>query len=150
MAMLRGLPIVLCVLALGMPALAAESVSDGGTISIMKPEPAAPAKKNSTKARKARRGSSNPVYPTPLPKPQVPLPVPPHKTVAPHRPQVPPPLYVPQTGRLLPNLPPVTGAGPGGRETFQDRAARCAHQSGVYGPNATGDPGSYIRSCINQ
>jgi hypothetical protein len=57
---------------------------------------------------------------------------------------------VPQTGRMLPNLPPAVGAGPGGAETFQDRAARCVHQSGVYGPNATGDPGSYIRSCINQ
>ncbi len=138
------------VLALGMPALAAESASDSGTISIMKPEPAAPAQKNSTKTRKARRGSSNPVYPAPLPRPQVPLPAPPQKVVTPHRPKVPPPLYVPQTGRVLPNLPSAVGAGAGGRETFQDRAARCVHQSGVYGPNATGDPGSYIRSCINQ
>jgi hypothetical protein len=52
---------------------------------------------------------------------------------------------VPQTGRLLPNLPP-----PGGTETSQDRSARCAHQAGVYGPALTGDPGAYIRSCINQ
>jgi hypothetical protein len=64
--------------------------------------------------------------------------------------QVPPPLYVPQTGRTLPNLPTVGGSGPGGRETFQDRAARCAHQAGVYGPNATGNPSAYINSCINQ
>ncbi len=141
--------IILLALALAAPALAAEPASDGGTISIMKPEPAAPAKKNSTKTQKARRGSSNPVYPIPLPKPQVPLPLPPHKSVAPHRPKVPPPLYVPQTGRLLPNLP-ATGSGARGAETFQDRSARCVHQSGVYGPNATGDPGSYIRSCINQ
>ncbi len=148
--MLRAPFSLLLALAFGMPALAAESASDGGTISIMKPEPVAPAKKKSTKAHKARRGSSNPVYPAPLPRPQAPLPLPPPKVATPHRPNVPPPLYVPQTGRLLPNIPPAVGAGPGGRETFQDRAARCAHQSGVYGANATGDPGSYIRSCINQ
>jgi hypothetical protein len=147
--MLRGFLIVLLVLTLAAPALPAEPASDGGTINIMKPEPAAPAKKKSTKTHKAR-GSSNPVYPAPLPKPQAPLAVPRQKEVTPHRPQVPPPLYVPQTGRLLPNLPPATGSGPHGAESFQDRAARCVHQSGVYGPNATGDPGSYIRSCINQ
>ena len=62
---------------------------------------------------------------------------------------VPPPLLVPETGRLLPNLPSVSGAGPNGTETFQDRSARCAHQAGVYGAGA-GDQGSYIRSCINQ
>ena len=133
-----------------MPAQAAESDSGGGTINIMKPEQAAPAKQKPQKSRKARRGSSSPVYPTPLPKPQAPLPLPPPKMVTPHRPKVQPPLYVPQTGRLRPNLPPAVGSGPGGAETFQDRAARCVHQSGVYGPNATGDPGSYIRSCINQ
>jgi hypothetical protein len=27
---------------------------------------------------------------------------------------------------------------------------RCAHQAGVYGPNATGNPAGYIGSCINQ
>lgn len=91
-----------------------------------------------------------PYYPTPLPKPQSPLPLPHQQAITPHRAKTPPPLYVPQTGRLLPNLPPAVGSGPGGAETFQDRAARCVHQSGVYGPNATGDPGSYIRSCINQ
>ena len=50
--------------------------------------------------------------------------------------QVPADLYVPQTGRVLPNLPTVSGSGRGGAETFQDRAARCAHQSGVYGQAA--------------
>ena len=62
---------------------------------------------------------------------------------------LPPPIVVPQTGRVLPNLPTVPGAGPGGRETFQDRAARCAHQAGVYG-QAAGDRNSYIGTCINQ
>jgi hypothetical protein len=63
--------------------------------------------------------------------------------------QVPPPIVVPQTGRALPNLPTVTGSGPGGRETYQDRAARCTHQAGVYG-QAVGDRGTYIGPCINQ
>jgi hypothetical protein len=147
--MLRGPFILLLVLALGVPAWSVEPGSDSGTINIMKPEQPAPAKKKSTKTHKARRGSSNPVYPIPLPKPQGPLPLPHLQAVTPPRANTPPPLYVPQTGRLLPNLPAI-GSGTGGRETFQDRAARCVHQSGVYGPNATGDPGSYIRSCISQ
>ena len=140
----------LLVLAIAAPAPAAELASDSGTINIMKPEQPPAAKQKPKKSHKARRGSSNPVYPTPLPRPQAPLPLPRQKAVTPHRPKPPPPLYVPQTGRLLPNLPHVTGGGPAGRETFQDRAARCVHQSGVYGPNATGDRGNYIRSCINQ
>jgi hypothetical protein len=65
------------------------------------------------------------------------------------RAQVPPPLYVPETGRLLPNLPSISPSGPGGRETTQDRAARCAHQAGVYG-QAAGDRNAYVGSCINQ
>lgn len=62
----------------------------------------------------------------------------------------PPPLYVPQTGRTLPNLPTISGSGRGGAETFQDRAARCAHQAGVYGTTATGDRNAYVGSCVNQ
>lgn len=61
----------------------------------------------------------------------------------------PPPIVVPQTGRVLPNLPTVPGAGPGGAETFQDRAARCTHQAGVYG-SAAGNRNNYIGTCINQ
>jgi hypothetical protein len=154
--MLRGFLIFACLLALGLPARAAERDPDTGTITIMRPEPPTapkmapaqkhPAKKNKKKSGQAR-GSSNPVYPIPLPKPQRPAALP-KLPAPPQRPQTPPPLYVPQTGRLLPNLP-STGSGPG-RETFQDRAARCANQAGIYGPNATGDRGSYIRGCINQ
>ena len=59
------------------------------------------------------------------------------------------PIIVPQTGRALPNLPSVSGSGPGGAETYQDRAARCAHQAGIYG-QAAGDRGTYIGTCINQ
>ena len=65
------------------------------------------------------------------------------------RQQVPPPIVVPETGRVLPNLPTVAPSGPHGTETYQDRAARCTHQAGVYG-QAAGDRSSYINSCINQ
>ena len=64
-------------------------------------------------------------------------------------PTSPPLLYVPQTGRTLPNLPVLSGSGVGGRETHQDRAARCAHQAGTYGSLA-GDRDTYINTCINQ
>src|SRR5439155_24317707 len=43
---------------------------------------------------------------------------------------VPPPIVVPKTGRVLPNLPTLPGSGPGGAEIFQDCAARCAHMAG--------------------
>lgn len=59
------------------------------------------------------------------------------------------PIIVPQTGRALPNLPSVSGSGRGGAETYQDRAARCAHQAGIYG-QAAGDRGTYVGTCINQ
>jgi hypothetical protein len=62
---------------------------------------------------------------------------------------IPPPIVVPQTGRALPNLPTVSGSGPGGSETFQDRAARCTHQAGVYG-QAAGNRNMYIGTCIGQ
>ncbi|MGE0063727.1 MAG: hypothetical protein AB7T86_16820 [Xanthobacteraceae bacterium] len=57
---------------------------------------------------------------------------------------VPPPLLSPRTGRALPNLP-----GASSREGFQDRATRCAHQSGAYG-NDINSPAGYIGACINQ
>ena len=64
-------------------------------------------------------------------------------------PAVPPPIYVPDTGRLLPNLPALPGAGVGGAETGQDRASRCAHQAGVYG-QAAANREAYVGGCINQ
>jgi hypothetical protein len=57
------------------------------------------------------------------------------------------PLFVPQTGRTLQNLPTLSGSGPGGAETFQDRAARCVNDAGVSGQATTG---SAIGSCVNQ
>ena len=58
----------------------------------------------------------------------------------------PPSLFVPQTGQTLQNLPTLSGSGPGGAETFQDRAARCAHEAGVSGQATTGN---FIGSCLN-
>jgi hypothetical protein len=164
--MLRGSLILLVVLALAAPAVAGDG---GGTINIMRPEPGTPAAKQKIKHRHgrksaaepeatepkgygvkqdSRRGSSNPVYPAPLPGPQAPARLPRIETPS-RRATVPPPLYVPETGRTLPNLPTI-GAGPGGAETTQDKSVRCAHQAGVYGPNASGNPAGYIGSCINQ
>jgi hypothetical protein len=56
---------------------------------------------------------------------------------------------VPQTGQLLPNMPTLAPSGPGGTETSQDRAMRCANQAGIYGA-AAGDRNAYVESCINQ
>jgi hypothetical protein len=75
--------------------------------------------------------------------------IPKSRVLSPPNAEIPPPIVVPQTGRALPNLPTVSGSGPGGRETFQDRAARCAHQAGVYG-QAAGDRNTYVGTCINQ
>ena len=76
--------------------------------------------------------------------------IPRSKTVPQLHAVTPPPLYVPETGRTLPNLPTVSGSGRGGAETSQDRAARCAHQAGVYGTTATGNRNAYVGTCINQ
>ena len=70
-------------------------------------------------------------------------------TIQPPNTAVPPPIVVPQTGQVIPNLPTVSGSGPRGAETYQDRASRCAHQAGVYG-QAAGDRNAYIGTCINQ
>jgi hypothetical protein len=68
----------------------------------------------------------------------------------PHAPvQSPPPPIVSPHGQPLPNLPTPAPSGPQGRETFQDRAARCAHQADLYGLSR-GDRGSYIGNCLNQ
>jgi hypothetical protein len=119
----------------------AQTVDDPYT--IMAPERDSPPPKH-----RARRGSSNPVYPAPLPAPQKYNPPPSQQVVVPRAPPSPPPIYVPQTGQSLPNLPGI-GSGPGGAETGQDRAVRCAHQAGVYGA-AAGDRNAYVGGCINQ
>jgi hypothetical protein len=113
------------------PAFPAHAQSDDDRYTIMRPEPWLPPK------YKSPCGSTERVV-IPPPAPALPPPA-----------AVPPPLYVPQSGRALPNLPAVALSGPRGQETYQDRAARCAHQAGVYG-QAAGDRSTYINSCINQ
>lgn len=103
-----------------------------GTKPQPKPEPWLPPKYRSPRGTK-QQVETRKLAPMPLPGRQTP----------------PPPIFVPDTGRLLPNLPTPSGAGPGGAETGQDRAARCAHQAGVYG-EAAGNRAAYINSCINQ
>jgi hypothetical protein len=145
--------------AMAAPAASAQTRSDEGTISIMREEGAPPVKTrpHGKKHRVIRRGkihhalgSSNPVYPAPLPGPQKPRALPHYRVSPPQRAQTPPPLLVPQTGRFLPNLPPSgRGLGSGGTESFQQRAARCHQQAAIYGQQA-GSPSTYINSCINQ
>ena len=69
--------------------------------------------------------------------------IPKSKTVHPPKVTDPGYVYVPQTGRTFQNLP-TTSPGP---ETFQDRAARCTHQAGVYGQTGT-DRSAYMNSCL--
>ncbi len=134
-------------LLLVLPGTALAQSGDDARYTIMVPEKPAITKKPAHKAR-AHRGSSVIVRPAPLPPPTHYQP-PPSKVTPQPQSTVPPQLYVPQTGRTLPNLPNPAPSGPRGGETYQDRAARCAHQAGVYGAQA-GDRAAYIGTCINQ
>ncbi|MBV9558617.1 MAG: hypothetical protein JO254_16235 [Pseudolabrys sp.] len=130
------------------PAGALSATIDDPT-NIMRPEPGsrdaafeAWHQKHPKVQRRTHPGSSNPVYPAALPKPDhfVPTPSlearPSGRTVQPY--------YAdPTTGRVTPNI------SPGVVETGQDRALRCAHQAGVNAPNV-GDRNAYIGGCINQ
>jgi hypothetical protein len=88
----------------------------------------------------AVRGSSGSVLPTPLPRTQL---IPPEGggalTLAPQQ-QEQGPTRIPGTAKIIPNVP-------HGAETFQDRASRCAFQSGLYDV-----PGNlrnwYMGSCL--
>ncbi|HET7848595.1 MAG TPA: hypothetical protein VFL51_05980 [Pseudolabrys sp.] len=163
-------------LALAVPAFAAETHDDLGIRDIMVPEYPSKAKtrhkkierrpsreihqrapetrekaepkRKSAHVKRRARGSSSPVYPTPLPPPLHYNPQPAPSVVTNPAP-VPPAIHVPQTGRTLPNLPTISGSGPNGRETYQDRATRCVHQAGVYGP-AAGNRNAYIGACVTQ
>lgn len=118
----------------------AHAASDSDPYTIMVPEkgsrPSAPEPWLAPKYKSPRGTPQHVVTPTP---PRVPRP----------RAVVPPSINVPETGRTLQNLPAPVGAGPGGAETLQDRALRCAHQAGVYG-QAAGNRNAYIGGCINQ
>jgi hypothetical protein len=140
---MRWLRAAMVVLIFAGPASPAYAQTVDDPYAIMAPEQGSPPPKHKT-----RRGSSNPVYPTPLPAPQGYTPPPSQQLVTPRPSALPPPIFVPETGRVLPNLPTV-GSGSGGAETSQDRASRCAHQAGVYGA-AAGDRNAYVGGCINQ
>jgi hypothetical protein len=139
--------LALLVLTLWGLALPAHAQTKHDPYSIIVPEPGSPAAKSEPwlapkyKSPRGSRAQSGVPQPKP-PKTATPK--------APTPPKVPPPIVVPQTGRVLPNLPTTRSpSGPHGTESFQDRAARCAHQAGVYGP-AAGNPSAYINNCINQ
>ena len=131
---------VLLALLAGLAVAHAQSADD--PYSIMRPEPAGknpqPVEPWLPPKYKSPRGTRQHVSHPP------PAEAPPQR-----RAQTPPPILVPETGRVLPNMPVLPGAGPSGAETGQDRALRCAHQAGVYG-DAAGDRNTYINTCINQ
>ena len=105
---------------------------------IMRPEPGHPEELPTPwlpPKYKSPRGSHNRVEPVPQHKPR-------HV-----EPRTPPPLYVPQTGQVVPQSPVISPSGPHGTETFQDKATRCVGQSGAVG---AGNPGAYVGTCVNQ
>lgn len=119
------------------PPAHAQSVSDPYTIMVPerhppqpKPEPWLPPKYQSPRNSKLHR--TPPAVGPPAP-----------------RADVPPAIVVPETGRVLPNVPTLSPSGPNGTETGQDKAARCANQLGIYGAQA-GNPAAYLGSCVNQ
>jgi hypothetical protein len=155
--MVRYLAVAGLLLALVAPA---HGESRGYPYSIMNPEPGTRAAKSTRPlsstlreprarvrlshrgARSARRGSGY-VPNLTLPKTQA---IPPVATSPPPSPLTQPqgPTIVPGVG-AVPNLPPAVA---GRRETFQDRAARCHHQMGVYGV-PTGKTTAYMGACAN-
>jgi hypothetical protein len=142
--MLRAYPMILALLApmMFVTALAVRAQSANDPYSIMAPEVGAPPDMPEPwLAPKYRSPRGTRLHVTPL-----------HHgppTRSPRAVKVPPPIVVPETGRALPNLPTLSPSGPHGTETFQDRAARCMHQAGVYG-NAIGNRNAYIGTCVNQ
>jgi hypothetical protein len=88
----------------------------------------------------AARGSSGSVLPTPLPRTQL---IPPEGSgmlTTPSPAQEHGPIIIPGRTRAIPNL----SHGP---ETFQDRASRCAFQSGLYGVPGT-LRNQYMGACL--
>jgi hypothetical protein len=129
--------------ALATPALAQTGSILGDDYQIMVPE------------KGSKRQASKPEQPEPWLAPKYKSPrgtvqkvrIPKSKIVRPPSATGPGYVYVPQTGRTFQNLPSLPGSGPGGAETFQDRAIRCTHQAGVYG-QVGANRGSYMGSCL--
>lgn len=136
----RTLTILLLAVALPGPALPvlAQSLDDPYNIIAPEPGPRAQPRPEPWLPPKYQSPRSERLYRPP--QPQLP-PAP--------RAQVPPAIVVPETGRVLPNMRTLSPSGPNGTETSQDRAARCAHQLGVYGADA-GNPAAYLGTCVNQ
>jgi hypothetical protein len=134
----KGWAVIVVALAVAVSLVSARAQADDDRYTIMREEPSVqkPEPWLPPKYQSPRGSREHVVIPPATPAPQLPA-------------GVPPPLYVPQTGRTLPNLPNPAPSGPNGSESSQDRAARCAHQAGVYG-QAAGDRSTYINSCINQ
>jgi hypothetical protein len=143
---MRGRLIITVLLASALPAVFAHAQTRGGydimsdNYSIMVPEKGARPKAPEPWLAPKYRSPRGTVKHVTIPKSTI---------VPPPQAATPPPIIVPQTGQALPNLPTLSGSGPGGRETSQDRAARCAHQAGVYG-QAAGNRNTYVGTCINQ
>ena len=105
---------------------------------IMVEEPAAKPKASKKKAKKSKRvGSPGPVtsnQPGFHPMPQI---------TSPQQPDVTGAVRTPERDPRYPNVPTVPTFG---RETSQDRVARCAHQGSLGGLSA-GQQGAYIHNC---
>jgi hypothetical protein len=138
--MTMEIPVALLVLLAAFAAVPAYAQSSNDPYTIMRPEPTGRAQPRPEpwlppKYKSPRGTRQHVTHPRQLEAP-------------PQRSQT-PPIVVPETSRVLPNMPVLSGAGPGGAETGQDRALRCAHQAGAYGA-AAGDRNTYINTCINQ
>jgi hypothetical protein len=125
------------VVAMAAATMPVNAASDDSAYSIMRPEPGTPGVAPSYRSPHRTRQ-----HVKPLP-----------KAKSPRQPSYvsPPPIVMPETGRVVPSIPIVPrGAVPGGgAESFGDRAARCAHQGGLAGlPND--QQNSYMGTCLNQ
>ena len=138
---MRWIGLALFAAALLAPALTHAQNKPTGWV-VMKPEPGRP--------QEVPQPWITPTYKSPRDSRQ-------HVKAAPHKgeaeaPRIstpPPPMYVPQTGQVLPNQPTLSPSGPRGTETLQDKATRCVHQAGIYGLRA-GDSAAYVGACVNQ
>ncbi len=116
-----------------------------GKVSVKKrhvtvPHPQALTKKYPHGNPSVVRSSSGSVLPTPLPRTELIRPEGGSRLTLPALPQQSGPSVVPGVANPVPNLP-------HGTETFQDRASRCAFQSGLY--NVPGTARSqYMGGCV--
>jgi hypothetical protein len=107
---------------------------------VTAPYPQALTKKVPRTNLSVARGSSGSVLPTPLPRTEL---IPPEgsgRLTLPALPREQGPSVVPGVANPVPNLP-------HGPETFQDRASRCAFQSGLYSVPGT-VRSQYIGGCV--